>query len=80
MAQGLALALAPSIRVSAVASGMVLKPAEWSDERRATLIAQLSLQRGGTVEDVARAVLYCVHSDVMTGQTIAIDGGRSLRA
>jgi pteridine reductase len=44
------------------------------------LIAALPLQRGGTPEDVAEAVLYCVRSDFMTGQTIVIDGGRSLKA
>jgi pteridine reductase len=79
MTQGLALALAPSIRVNAVAPGMILKPDEWSDERWAKMIAALPLQRGGTPEDVAEAVLYCVRSDFMTGQTIVLDGGRSLK-
>jgi pteridine reductase len=79
MTQGLALALAPSIRVNAVTPGMVLKPDEWNDERWAKMIAALPLQRGGTPEDVAEAVLYCVRSDFMTGQTIVIDGGRSLK-
>ncbi len=80
MTQALALALAPSICVNAVAPGMVLKPEEWSDERWVRLIAALPLQRGGTPEDVAEAVLYCVRSDSMTGQMIVIDGGRSLKA
>jgi pteridine reductase len=80
MTKSLALALAPSIRVNAVAPGMVLKPDEWSDERWAKMIAALPLQREGTPEDVAEAVLYCVRSDFMTGQTIVIDGGRSLKA
>ena len=79
MTQALALALAPSIRVNAVAPGLMLKPAEWSDERWAKLIAALPLQRAGTADDVAEAVLYAVRSDFMTGQTIAIDGGRSLK-
>jgi pteridine reductase len=80
MMQTLALALAPSIRVNAIAPGAVLKPDEWSDERWEKMIAALPLQRGGTPEDVAEAVLYCVRSDFMTGQTIVIDGGRSLKA
>jgi pteridine reductase len=80
MTQGLALALAPSIRVNAIAPGPVLKPDEWSDERWGALIDALPLQRGGTPEDVAEAVLYCVRSDFMTGQTIVLDGGRSLKA
>ena len=79
MTQTLALALAPSIRVNAIAPGMVLKPDEWSDERWVKMIAALPLRREGTPEDVAEAVLYCVRSDFMTGQTIVIDGGRSLK-
>jgi pteridine reductase len=80
MTQGLALALAPSIRVNAIAPGLILKPDGWSDDRWAKMIAALPLQRGGTAEDVAGAVLYCVRSDFMTGQTIVLDGGRSLKA
>ncbi|CAG0936065.1 glucose 1-dehydrogenase [Thermoflexales bacterium] len=80
LTQTLALALAPTIRVNAIAPGMVLKPDEWSDERWARMIAALPLQRGGTAEDVAEAVLYCVRSDFMTGQVIVLDGGRSLKA
>jgi pteridine reductase len=80
MTQGLALALAPSIRVNAVAPGMMLKPDEWSDDRWAKLIAALPLQHEGSPEDVAEAVLYCVRSEFMTGQTIVLDGGRSLKA
>ena len=79
MTQTLALALAPSIRVNAIAPGAVLKPDEWSDERWVKMIAALPLRREGTPEDVAEAVLYCVRSDFMTGQTIVIDGGRSLK-
>ena len=80
MTQALALALAPSIRVNAVAPGLMLKPDEWSDERWAKLIAALPLQRAGTADDVAEAVLVAVRSDFMTGQTIVLDGGRTLRA
>jgi pteridine reductase len=80
LTQGLALALAPAIRVNAIAPGMVLKPDKWSDDRWAKMIAALPLQREGTPEDVAEAVLYCVRSEFMTGQTIVLDGGRSLKA
>jgi pteridine reductase len=80
MTQAWALALAPSIRVNAVAPGLVLKPEGWSDEHWAKLIAALPLQRGGTADDMAEAVLYCVRSEFMTGHTIVIDGGRSLKA
>ncbi len=80
MTQTLALALAPTIRVNAVAPGLVLKPDEWSEERWENLKAALPLQRAGTAEDVAEAVLFCLRSEFMTGQTIVLDGGRSLKA
>jgi pteridine reductase len=80
MTQALALALAPSIRVNAIAPGAALKPDEWSDDRWVKMIAALPLRREGTAEDVAEAVLYCMRSDFMTGQTIVLDGGRRLKA
>jgi pteridine reductase len=43
------------------------------------MIETLPVQRSGSAQDVADAVLYCVRSDFMTGQTIVVDGGRSLR-
>ncbi len=71
----LALALAPSIRVNAIAPGAVLKPEEWADERWEKMIAALPVQHGGSAEDVAEAVLFCVNSEFMTGQLIVLDGG-----
>ncbi len=75
----LALALAPSIRVNAIAPGAVLKPEEWEAERWEKMIAALPVQHGGSAEDVAEAVLFCVKSEFMTGQLIVLDGGRSLK-
>lgn len=79
MTQALALALAPSIRVNAIAPGVILKPASWSDDRWNNLIEALPLKRAGTLEDVTQAVLFCVQNNFMTGETIVLDGGRSLR-
>lgn len=79
MTQALALALAPSIRVNAIAPGVILKPAGWSDDRWNNLIAALPLKRAGTIEDVTQAVLFCLQNNFMTGETIVLDGGRSLR-
>jgi pteridine reductase len=75
----LALALAPSIRVNAIAPGTVLKPEEWANERWEKMIAALPVQHGGSAKDVAEAVLFCVNSEFMTGQLIVLDGGRSLK-
>jgi pteridine reductase len=79
MTKALALALAPSIRVNAIAPGTVLKPEEWAADRWEKMIAALPVQHGGSAEDVAEAVLFCVHSEFMTGQLIVLDGGRSLK-
>jgi pteridine reductase len=75
----LALALAPSIRVNAIAPGAVLKPEEWAGERWEKMIAALPVQHGASAEDVAEAVVFCVKSEFMTGQLIVLDGGRSLK-
>ena len=79
MTKTLALALAPHVRVNAIAPGAILKPQTWADKRWEKMIAALPLQRGGSTEDVAQAVLFCLRSEFMTGQTIVLDGGRSLK-
>ena len=40
---------------------------------------QLTFERAGTIEDVTQAVLFCLQNNFMTGETIVLDGGRSLR-
>ncbi|MDF1499977.1 MAG: SDR family oxidoreductase [Anaerolineales bacterium] len=70
-----ALTFGPEIRVNAVAPGPVLKPRSMSDERWQALGQDLPLQRTGSAEDVARAVLFLIENDYITGETIAVDGG-----
>lgn len=80
MTETLALALAPQIRVNAIAPGPILKPPDWSDEQwQRTAEATVPLKRAGSLEDVTDAVLLCVRSDFMTGHTVVIDGGRTLK-
>ncbi|HEY4688566.1 MAG TPA: SDR family oxidoreductase [Anaerolineae bacterium] len=79
LTKALALALAPSIRVNAIAPGAVLKPAGWSDARWEQLAQNVPLNRTGTPDDVAQAVLYLVRSEFVTGQLLVLDGGRELR-
>lgn len=80
MTETLALALAPQIRVNAIAPGPILKPPEWSDEQWQRLIeATVPLKRPATLDDIAEAVLACVRNEFMTGHTLVIDGGRILK-
>ncbi len=78
----LAQELGPEVRVNAVAPGNVL----WSEnpvkaETPQTLVEQTALQRQGTPEDIAGAVLWLIRDAAyVTGQTIRVDGGRILGA
>ena len=76
----LALALAPEVRVNAVAPGLVDTPwtADW-DDVRAGVAAIAPLRRSGQPDDVAEVVLAAVRAKYATGQVWAVDGGVGLR-
>jgi 3-oxoacyl-[acyl-carrier protein] reductase len=71
----LARALAPEILVNSVAPGTIQFPGESPDEE---YIQRVPLHRTGTGNDIASAVVYLATSDFVTGQIIAVDGGRLL--
>lgn len=71
----LARALAPEILVNSVAPGTIQFPDEVPDEE---YIRRAPLHRTGRGTDIADAVLYFTSSDFVTGQILAVDGGRSL--
>ncbi len=73
-----ALALAPEIRVNAVAPGPVLKPVALSEDRWSRVARSLPLRRAGSPEDVARAMLFLLENDYVTGETVVVDGGDQL--
>ena len=79
MTRGLAHALAPKIRVNAIAPGPVLLPEGWSREEADKLVSTTPLARIGTPEDVAQAVLFLLSAEYITGETIIVDGGRHVR-
>jgi pteridine reductase len=79
MTRGLAHALAPRIRVNAIAPGAVLLPEGWTQQQADKLIASTPLGRLGSPDDVAQAVLYLLGADYVTGETIIVDGGRHIR-
>jgi len=70
--------LAPDVRVNAVAPGAVMPPDDWTQERWDALASLAPLQRLGKAEDVVQAVLYLAEADFVTGQVLAVDGGRLL--
>ncbi len=71
----LARALAPEILVNSVAPGTIQFPGEPPDEE---YIRRVPLHRTGTGDDIAGAVAYLATADFVTGQVIAVDGGRAL--
>jgi pteridine reductase len=75
----LAKALAPAVRVNAVAPGAVLLPDAWGEREREHLARTTPLRRLGRPEDVAAAALYLLENDYVTGETIVVDGGRRVR-
>jgi pteridine reductase len=79
MTRSLARVLAPRVRVNAVAPGAVLLPDNWDEESRDHLIETTPLRRLGSPDDVARAVVYLVEADYVTGDTLLVDGGRHVR-
>ncbi|MGE5625411.1 MAG: pteridine reductase [Bacillota bacterium] len=76
----LARELGPEVRVNGVAPGPVLWPDKPMDAAlKKSILEATALKRKGSPEDVAGAVLYLVRdADYVTGQIIAVDGGRSI--
>jgi pteridine reductase len=79
MTRAMARALAPGVRVNAVAPGVVLLPEGWSEAEAEKLRTTTPLQRLGTPEDVAHAVAYLLSARYVTGEVVRVDGGRHIR-
>lgn len=73
----LAKALAPEVRVNAIAPGTISMPGD-PPEWEADFVKLAPLRRTGTPTDIADAVSYLVHAEFLTGQTLVLDGGRTL--
>jgi pteridine reductase len=80
MTRALALELAPRVRVNGVAPGAIAWPedGQFPDDERSRIIATTPLARTGSPDDVARAVLFLAGAPYVTGQIVAVDGGRSI--
>ncbi len=79
LTRALARELGPEVRVNGVAPGAILWPEGMDAETKRRIIERTALKRRGDPLDVARAVLFLVReADYVTGQVLAVDGGRSL--
>jgi pteridine reductase len=79
MTRNLARALAPDVRVNAIAPGAVLLPESWTEADAARMASTTPLAKIGSPDDVAQAVLYLLEAEYVTGETIRVDGGRHVR-
>ena len=80
LTKSLARELGPEIRVNAIAPGPVLWPEQGIDAGlREEIIGKTALKRGGSPEDIARAAyFFAAEAPYVTGQVLAVDGGRSI--
>ncbi|TSC28469.1 SDR family oxidoreductase [Corallococcus sp. Z5C101001] len=80
LTRALAVELAPHVRVNAISPGVVAFPEDFDAAAREAVLQQVPLGREGSVEDVARLVVFLAReAPYLTGQVIAVDGGRSAR-
>jgi len=82
LTRALAQELAPHVRVNGVSPGVIVWPEhpEWDNEnRRKQIVEHTLLKREGEPEDIAKTVQFLLHdAPYITGQIIAVDGGRSI--
>jgi NAD(P)-dependent dehydrogenase (short-subunit alcohol dehydrogenase family) len=78
LTESLALELAPEILVNAIAPGPILEPPDLSPDESMEVIKATPLRRWGGAAEIAKAVLFLVDSDFITGECIRVDGGRHL--
>lgn len=79
MTMSLARDLAPEVRVNGVAPGMIMWPDEGMPEKvQTSIINRVALKRAGSPENIAETILFILQNDYLTGQIIAVDGGRLL--
>jgi len=74
----LARALAPGIRVNAIAPGLVLPSDVITPERWDKLVEKLPLKRAAALDEITSALEFLIKNEYITGQTIVVDGGYSL--
>jgi NAD(P)-dependent dehydrogenase (short-subunit alcohol dehydrogenase family) len=80
LTEALALELASDgILVNAIAPGPIVAPPGTTDEEVRAVEAATPLGRWGGADAIVRAVMFCVETDFVTGETIRVDGGRHVK-
>ena len=78
LTQSLALALGPNIQVNAIAPGAILPPPGQDQDYMDRLAQTIPLRRPGSPDEVAKALLFLLDSDFVTGEVILVTGGQHL--
>jgi pteridine reductase len=80
LTRSLAVELAPAVRVNGVAPGAIAWPedGQFADAERGRIVATTPLGRVGSPEEIAQAVHFLACAPFVTGQILAVDGGRSI--
>jgi len=80
LSKALARELGPEIRVNAIAPGAIIWPENGIDDvTKKRILSRTTLKRQGSPDDIARAALFLIRdAGYVSGQTITVDGGRSL--
>lgn len=78
LTKALAIQLAPHITVNAVAPGPILRPPDLSDEENQEAMSRTPLKHWGGAQEIAKAVLYLLDADFVTGVILPVDGGRTI--
>lgn len=78
LTESMALELAPEILVNSIAPGPILAPPDLSADELAEVMNATPLARWGGAEEIAKAALFLIETDFVTGESIRVDGGRHL--
>ena len=78
LTESLALDLAPDVLVNAIAPGPILAPPDITKAASDRVIAATPLARWGGADEIAKAVLFLIETEFITGECIRVDGGRHL--
>jgi NAD(P)-dependent dehydrogenase (short-subunit alcohol dehydrogenase family) len=78
LVESLALEMAPAILVNAIAPGPILAPPGMGENEQREVMRATPLGRWGGPEEIARAVLFLIETEFVTGECLRVDGGRHL--